>query len=305
MQKHAPANFLKQYETHYQPLFNKNSTLLVYDEQPVALPYSEDFLKLHYHDCYEVGICLSGGGLFLADEKFFSVSKGDIIFIAPDSYHYSRSLDKNSLCLCQFVYYQKNTVSNLLNLSQPEQNNLFLEFIKSIPPIIKATEFPSANRAFKELTEACYAENTQKDLLIGLKLSAILLEAKNWFKLSNNDTQKSKYIKKHPATIKVAEYISLHYGENITARELAKMCHLSESQLRRQFISTYGMPPIAYRNRLRCEIAAELLSKSEHSITEISEELGYNSTSDFYRMFKSIYNIGPMKYRQLARKKSI
>jgi AraC-like DNA-binding protein len=58
------------------------------------------------------------------------------------------------------------------------------------------------------------------------------------------------------------------------------------------------MPPIAYRNSLRSSIAAELLLRTEFSISEISTKLGFTSSSDFYRAFRKQYGESPSEYRK-------
>lgn len=293
MQKHAFADNMKQYKTQYDPLPTEDSVALYYDKEAVALPYSETFPKLHYHNRYEIGICLKGEGLFLSEGKYVSVSRGDIIFIAPKRRHYSRSLDKDSPCICRFLYYKSERIAKFLETED------LLTIADKIPTVIRAGEFPKAHEAFKKLADIVASPFAQKGLLVGLHLSAILIEAYDWF-TNGNTSRKEAFSPIGKQSIKeVADYISLHYNENITAKQLSQICHLSESQLRRQFIAAYGLPPIAYRNRLRSDIAAELLLKSEQSIAEISDSLGYTSTSDFYRMFKNFYGTSPSKYRKV------
>ncbi len=294
MQKHAFIDKTKQYETHYDPLPAKDNADLYYDKEAVALPYFENFPKLHYHSRYEIGICLKGKGLFLSNGKFVSISSGDIIFIPPQSRHYSRSLNKNEPCLCRFLYYKAERIYDFLE--QREQN--LSNTASAIPTVVRATEFPKAHMAFKRLTDVISGEQDKKDLLVGLLLSALLLEASDWFKDTKRHQKVGVKTARKQSIKEVADYITLHYNEDITAKELSQICHLSESQLRRQFITSYGIPPIAYRNRLRSEIAQELLLRSEQSIAEISDSLGYSSTSDFYRMFKSFYGVPPSKYRK-------
>ena len=106
--------------------------------------------------------------------------------------------------------------------------------------------------------------------------------------------------KTNDAASQIAEYLSLHYCDSDSSKFLAEKCHLSESQLRRRFICAYGLPPIAYRNQLRCQIAAELLKRTSMTVLDISGRIGFNATSDFYRAFKKAYGTSPSGYRSLA-----
>ena len=87
MQKHA-------YNVTYDSLPAPSVATVYFDKAPVHLPYADDFSKLHYHDRYEIGVCLDGEGLFLSGDVFSTVSKRDIVFIPPEVSHYSRSLTR-------------------------------------------------------------------------------------------------------------------------------------------------------------------------------------------------------------------
>lgn len=299
MQKRA---FLKkkQYETVFSPLPIEADATLYYDKTSVFLPYAEDFPKLHYHDRYEIGICEAGEGLFLSEGNFTSVSKGDLIFVAPKSRHYSRSLHADALCHCRFVYLRAEEIDEILQIGNEEEKVRFQMSLTRIPTVIRPNEYPTAAALLSEITALCQESVPHRDRLAILRLATFLLESERWFPRIEDLTLEEHPICREPhlEAAKIAEYLSLHYFESQTAKELAAMCHLSESQLRRQFLGSYGIPPIAYRNFLRCNIASELLCRTDLSIAEISEQLGYSSPSDFYRQFQKHHKISPSEYRK-------
>ena len=100
------------------------------------------------------------------------------------------------------------------------------------------------------------------------------------------------------AAVSIAEHLSLFYHLSESCAELASACHLSESQLRRQFVRAYGISPIAYRNRLRCRIAKELLSNRQLTVSEITQRIGYRAVADFCRAFRKEYGLSPTEYRK-------
>ena len=110
MQKRA----FSQYEAFFAPLPVKADEPIFFDQRSVGLPFAEDFPKLHYHDRYEIGICESGEGLFLCEGRYSSVSAGDLMFVAPQDRHYSRSLHKDELCRCRFLYVSADAVNAAL-----------------------------------------------------------------------------------------------------------------------------------------------------------------------------------------------
>ncbi len=292
MPKHAYSS-KKHYHTLFAPLPVQNDNVLYFDKEAISLPYAEDFPRLHYHDRYELGICESGDGLFLSEGVYSSVSEGDLIFIAPESRHYSRSLYRDKRCRCRFVYINAREIEALLSVDARA-------LARKIPPVIRHSEYPRAAAVISEIAESCKQNLPSKERIAVLKAAVLLLEAERWFGGAHKDSEKSDALigDADDAVAKTAEYLSLNYSASHSVKELAARCYLSESQLRRRFLGVYGMPPIAYRNYLRCNIAAELLVRTRLSVSEISERIGYTSTSDFYRIFQKCHGCSPSEYRK-------
>lgn len=299
MQKHA-SKIKNFYETVFTPLPTKDGSQLYFDKNTVVLPYAEDFPRLHYHDRYEIGLCVSGEGLFLSEGKFHPLSKGDVIFVHPGCKHYSRSFHEDALCYCRFIYLSPDSVNTALSILNEHERKTVLEHAKRIPTVLRSSEYPAAVAALQTFVNGCLEQETYRVALGALRLSAFLLEARNWFPDKVDSAIEWEGTSRTPCAEanQIAEYFSLHYFESKSSKELAKMCHLSESQLRRQFMHAYGRSPIAYRNVLRCRIASELLIRTDLSISEISEQIGYSSSSDFYRQFQKQFGLSPSEYRK-------
>lgn len=288
MQKHA---FLPDvgYEVVFSPLPMTESGTY-YDRLAVGLPKAEDFPYLHYHDCYEVGVCESGRGLFLSEGEYYSLEAGDLIFVAPGKRHYSRSLKPDSPCCCRFSYFSEAAVHAALAAVGEKSRDRAIKNAALIPAVLRAAETPIATALLKTLTDA--RGGTAKGH--PLRLAALLLEADSLFSLSAE-----KAAPAIPQDMRaLAEHLSLHYNEEETAAALAAAWHLSESQLRRRFAAAYGKPPIAFRNALRVEIAAELLVHTELSVADVADRVGYSSPSDLYRAFRAAHGMSPLSYRR-------
>ena len=59
---------------------------------------------------------------------------------------------------------------------------------------------------------------------------------------------------------------------------------------------------ILYVNRVKIQRAKQMLANTTLSVDEIARMLGYSSSSNFTRMFKSMEQSTPSLYRQSVRK---
>lgn len=96
---------------------------------------------------------------------------------------------------------------------------------------------------------------------------------------------------------RATEYIREHLHESITIEQLCDATHLSTSVLYKKFRSHFGCTVNDYINARRVEKALGLLEKTDLSIEEISERIGFSSASYFSRIFKQKMGMSPMRFR--------
>ena len=289
MQKHA--FFGRSYETRFDPLPVVDGKTVYCDPHAVGLPLSEDFPLLHYHDWYEVGVCEAGEGLFLCEGEYYSVRQGDAIFIAPDKRHYSRSLHGDAICRCRFAYVEGECLRRALRESGGDEA-LALSVAQGMPAVLRKETYPTV----VALIHGALRPAESLPHTLPLRLAALLLDGREFFSPGETERVSGDDMRS------LAQHLALHYHESETAARLAALCHLSESQLRRRFTAVYGMPPVAYRNRLRVKVAAELLERTALSVSDVAARVGYASTSDLYRAFRSVYGVSPLAYRAGGKK---
>lgn len=90
--------------------------------------------------------------------------------------------------------------------------------------------------------------------------------------------------------------LSALQGESIDS--LANALGLGVSTLKKQFKDRYGISVGRYCKLVRFEYAAHLLRKSDISVGQIAERLGYKNFGKFSSAFKSIYSLTPSEYRK-------
>ncbi len=93
------------------------------------------------------------------------------------------------------------------------------------------------------------------------------------------------------------EIMQSHITKEFSLKDLGQRLDLSPAYLIRLFRRTMGTTPMKYFNRLRIEMAATLLSSTDHSLGHIAQTLGYYSEFHFSRVFKQHMGEAPSRYR--------
>lgn len=102
---------------------------------------------------------------------------------------------------------------------------------------------------------------------------------------------------------KLQQWMHQHYAEAVDIRRLEALSGLSPRTLNRRFAEATGLPPLQYLQRLRLEIARELLRDSDLGIGEIAARVGYPDAAYFSRLFRERQQATPHAYRAQVRGK--
>lgn len=94
-------------------------------------------------------------------------------------------------------------------------------------------------------------------------------------------------------------YISQHFKGPIEVAALAKVAGLSVSQFERRFRQVFGLTPSRFLIRYRLTRASQRLVRSDMTISEVAQEVGFYDHSHFSREFQKIFGMSPGKYRRL------
>ncbi|MBQ8358261.1 MAG: helix-turn-helix transcriptional regulator [Clostridia bacterium] len=95
---------------------------------------------------------------------------------------------------------------------------------------------------------------------------------------------------------KAVAYIGEHYAD-LTEESTASACGVSRSYFSRNFCHAMQTTFSSYVNSVRLREAERLLLTTDLSITEISEAVGFSTTSYFIDRFRSAHGITPFRYR--------
>lgn len=99
---------------------------------------------------------------------------------------------------------------------------------------------------------------------------------------------------------KMLDYIQQHFHENIMLVDIAREAGIGERECLRCFQRTIQLSPMQYLLKYRIMQGADLLIKDPSiSVSEAAVLCGFDSPSNFAKMFKRFYNSTPREYRRL------
>jgi AraC-like DNA-binding protein len=82
-------------------------------------------------------------------------------------------------------------------------------------------------------------------------------------------------------------------GAELTVRDLARECGVSERLLEKGFAEFRGMPPVAYMRNRRLDRAFHALQESHVTVAEAARIAGYGSSTTFAAEFRRRFGIAP------------
>lgn len=99
---------------------------------------------------------------------------------------------------------------------------------------------------------------------------------------------------------KMLAYIHKNFADDISLSEISSAADISERESLRCFKKTIQLSPIQYLLKYRIMQGAEMLRKHPaDSISEIATLCGFDSPSNFAKIFKRFYNCTPREYRSI------
>ncbi|CAG9621285.1 bifunctional transcriptional activator/DNA repair enzyme AdaA [Sutcliffiella rhizosphaerae] len=96
----------------------------------------------------------------------------------------------------------------------------------------------------------------------------------------------------------VVTFLVNNYKQHLQLKDLAEEVGVSPFYLERVFKQETGETPRMYLEKIRIDKAAYLLKSTKLTNLEICFEVGFQSSSNFYKIFKNIKSCSPSEYRK-------
>jgi AraC family transcriptional regulator, regulatory protein of adaptative response / methylphosphotriester-DNA alkyltransferase methyltransferase len=99
----------------------------------------------------------------------------------------------------------------------------------------------------------------------------------------------------------VVTFLVNHYNQKLELQDIANHVGLSSFYLERVFKQETAETPRTYLEKIRVDKAAYLLATTDRTNLEICYEVGFQSPSNFYKVFRRLKNSSPTEFLTLIR----
>lgn len=256
---------------------------------------SEDIIPWHWHEEMEIIYIETGQMRIKIPSQSFLLEKGDCIVISSNILHYAAAVVECRLHSLVFspalitgneeLVFAKKYMQPLLTCSSFSHYVIKEENNKNV-----ADWF---GRAFDALANDRYGY----EFTVRENLSRICLflygEFHPQIKIQNPPPDQDNL-----RIRKMLTFIHDNFSGDISLAEISAAAHISERESLRCFKKIIQLSPIQYLLKYRIMRGAEMLLKNPaYSISEIAASCGFDSPSNFSKVFKRFYNCTPREYR--------
>lgn len=251
--------------------------------------YSMD--RYHMHDSYEIYYLFSGERGYFIKDRSYTIRAGDLVIIDSNEVHKSLEVGVPNhdrvVMYYEKIFFELYYPNDLTFLLSPFQKSRVLRLNMKERFLIE------------DLFQSYFNELLEKSPGYELQLRHLAAELLIWSsRIARNKSDVEAKTSPIQQKIKdVVHYINHHFDQPIRLEETASKFYISASYLSRMFKEVTGFAFTDYVNIVRIREAQRLLRETDWSITQISEETGFDNFSHFGKVFKKLTNVPPRDYR--------
>ena len=261
-------------------------------------------MPAHWHEEMEIIKVQEGTGSICIDDKWFSVHKGDIVFVNPRKIHSIGRYKNEDMVIDSIIF----------NLRILESTNADACSIKYLAPIINGANLVTRVIRTKHADYHVFDQNmttimqAYNDAIPGWEMAVKANLFWLFYHLYRLDlvyrAERIDESRESESVQPAIDYIRENYAEEISIKTLSSLCGFSDTYFMKLFKKATGVTCVDYINGVRLSQAANHLLVTSSSIIDVALGVGYNNVSYFNRQFKAVYNVTPKEYRRIGREQS-
>ncbi|TBL79386.1 helix-turn-helix domain-containing protein [Paenibacillus thalictri] len=241
-------------------------------------------VKEHSHQIHQILYVLDGIGGLQLDGQRYELTADRLALIVPHSRHSIYCEEKLTMLVLAF---------NAQMLEGAVHNELFG---KRFAASAMLQPNPLLAAEVRQLLRKMMFEQAAADPLYAwaqrIFLQEILLQlsrSRQGAAITDSNAMRAERIRK---------YIEQHYFEPLTAGDIAGRMGISARYVNNIFKESYGVTPTQYLMEVRIGVAKSLLLETDKDIVTVCFEVGFENVPTFYRAFRNMVKLSPMKFRK-------
>jgi len=255
----------------------------------------------HYHQEFELSFITEGSGKRIVGDSVEHFYPGDLIFIGPRIPHVwfseSSSLKQHSGRTLESVYLlfnQSILPEGLTTLPEFKYVNRAIHYSERGLRITGET----LNQVSRIMLQLPYL-STMKRLMYFYEIMDMIGMSDSFSYLASAEYVKTKFYPSNSRVKSIHEYLMKNYHEEVTLEQIAGLVHMAPASVSRFFKSATGLTLFEYLNKIKIELARQLLLNTDLSVVDISYDCGFNNLSHFNKQFKKFSQVSPRQFRKL------
>ncbi len=262
-------------------------------------------IRMNRHDYFELFYLQQGELICQIQERKFPMRTGDLAIISSTHYHTMRwpEKKKNAGQVKAATLYFLPEVIGAADAAGEDAEYLvpFLMQGTNFPHIIPGkTGIPAQVVDLIKQTHAKLPADTMRArLTIKTYLKMILILLVNHY--ADHQGMVETFNRKQRAIEQLAplfDFLETHFVEPVSVTTAAGIVNMSESHFMRFFKQVTAQSFINYLNHFRVAKAEELLTKTNLTVSEVSQAVGFCDQSYFGVVFRKVTGSSPLQYKQ-------
>ncbi len=230
------------------------------------------------HNFWEIVYIVDGIAGIAEDERIYKLKKGDIIFHKPMEFHRIWSSEGAKLRFIIITFSSSVSDFDILGEGVYTLDEKAQELLREIlNGAIFLMEF----------------EDSVKNQLVAVNLENLLLNL-ILNQTPNTVQQKTKGSEHYK---KIVSVMNENIDKSLTSEDIARLCHLSLSNLKKVFKTYSGIGVMEYFNNLKITHAMDMIDEGV-PFYQISEALGFSSPNYFSECFKKRCSLTPSEFKR-------
>lgn len=237
----------------------------------------------HCHAEYELHVLLEGSCRLEVEDQQLTLQKGQGIILVPGEYHRPRAYWDG---FCRFTL-----------AFSPKTEALANTLLQALP----TSRVFSAEDSLQQLCADTFREyaagNSFKQEQLQALLTLLTVGLLRQLSVEQPNEDAADTLTEHQRISRIDDFFEKNFTDSAGEATLAESLHLSRRQLDRILWKNYGMN---YRQKLiqaRMDQAAWLLRTSRLRVSQVAQQVGYNSDSAFFQVFRQQFGMTPSQYR--------